>query len=105
MEVGSELYLPAGINLDDMTSSIKLYGKDNTNDEYEIFFNVCDWLVCIYAIKRGGKLYHRICTGRYRSVRKAYWPILWQYFFVFISQGRKHRTCRRFDPGSFSMTG
>lgn len=37
LEVGSELYLPAGINLDDMTSSIKLYGKDNTNDEYEIF--------------------------------------------------------------------
>lgn len=37
LEVGSELYLPAGINLDDMTSSIKLYGKDNTDDEYEIF--------------------------------------------------------------------
>lgn len=37
LEVGSELYLPAGIDLDDMTSSIKLYGKDNTDDEYEIF--------------------------------------------------------------------
>ncbi len=37
LEVGSELYLPDGIDLDDMTSSIKLYGKDNTDDEYEIF--------------------------------------------------------------------
>lgn len=37
LEVGSELYLPAGIDLDDMTSSVKLYGKDNTDDEYKIF--------------------------------------------------------------------
>lgn len=37
LEVGSELYLPAGIDLDDMTSSIKLYGKDNTDGEYKIF--------------------------------------------------------------------
>lgn len=37
LEVGSELYLPAGIDLDDLTSSIKLYGKDNTDDKYEIF--------------------------------------------------------------------
>lgn len=37
LEVGSELYLPAGIDLDDMTSSIKLYGRDNTDDGYKIF--------------------------------------------------------------------
>lgn len=37
LEIGSELYLPNGVDLDDMTSSIKLYGKDNTDNEYKIF--------------------------------------------------------------------
>jgi len=37
LSVGSELYLPDGVDLDNMTSPVKLYGKDKADSEYMIF--------------------------------------------------------------------
>ena len=37
LNVGSKLYLPEGIDLENITSPIKLYGKNESDIEYEIF--------------------------------------------------------------------
>ena len=37
LAVGSTLYLPSNIDLEDVTSTIKLYAKNGLDDEYVIF--------------------------------------------------------------------
>lgn len=37
LDVGSELYLPGGADFEDISSSIKLYSKNDADNEYKIF--------------------------------------------------------------------